>query len=198
MLLRKTEKGRNELKPGVRTLPQRDRMLLVMVDGNKPLEQLQAMFDGAGKEIVLNLVRQGYLEVARDVPPPPPSLMSTGSGRTAVSGPAPLASAPAPLSATTSGQTPAPRPVAVDSFEGKRSLATTRMFLFDICERMFTKRNPELAKTFRDALRNAKDRESMLAVSRDMLEEIEKSAGPERADSISERVAALLPPEMTA
>lgn len=196
MLLRKTEKGRNELKPGVRTLPQRDRMLLVMVDGNKPLEQLQAMFDGAGKDIVLNLVRQGYLEVARDVPPPPPSLMSTGGGRATASAPAPLTTAPAPLAATAPPATP--KPVAADAFEGKRSLATTRMFLFDICERMFTKRNPELAKTFRDALRDAKDRESMLAVSRDMLDEIEKIAGPERADSISERVAALLPPEMAA
>ena len=69
------------------------------------------------------------------------------------------------------------------------------MFLFDICERMFARRNPVLADLIREALRNAKDREAMLAVSRDMIDEIEKVAGHERADSISERLAMLLPVE---
>ena len=88
--------------------------------------------------------------------------------------------------------------VAADQFEGKRSLATTRMFLFDICERMFAQRNPEMAEGFREALRNAKDRETMLAASRQMLEEIEKIAGHERVDSISERIAMLLPADSPA
>ena len=83
--------------------------------------------------------------------------------------------------------------VSADQFEGKRSLATTRMFLFDICERMFARRNPEMAELFREALRHAKDRDTMLAVSREMIEEIETVAGHERADSISERLAMLLP-----
>ena len=75
------------------------------------------------------------------------------------------------------------------------------MFLFDICERMFARRNPEMAELFREALRNAKDRATMLAVSREMIGEIETVAGSERADSISERLAMLLPvsaPESTA
>ena len=67
------------------------------------------------------------------------------------------------------------------------------MFLFDLCERMFARRNPDMAEGFREALRNAKDRETMLATSHQMLEEIEKIAGHERADSISERIAMLLP-----
>lgn len=70
------------------------------------------------------------------------------------------------------------------------------MFLFDICERMFARRDPALAVRLREALRNAKDREAMLAESRFMLEEIEKVAGFERADSIAERIAMLLPPEV--
>jgi len=92
------------------------------------------------------------------------------------------------LAAASAGQ-------AADAFEGKRSLATTRMFLFDICERMFARRDPALAERLREALRNAKDRDAMLAESRCMLEEIEKVAGFERADSIAERIAMLLPPE---
>ena len=62
----------------------------------------------------------------------------------------------------------------------------------------FARRNPALAERFREALRDAKDRNSMLAASRDMIDEIEKAAGHERADSISERLAMLLPSEAAA
>jgi hypothetical protein len=51
------------------------------------------------------------------------------------------------------------------------------------------------AERFRQALREAKDRDSMLAVSREMLAEVEALAGTERADLISQRIAMLLPPE---
>lgn len=95
---------------------------------------------------------------------------------------------------------PAPpvRQGAVDAFDGKRSLASTRMFLFDICERMFARRSPAIAESFRESLRQARDRSSMLAVSREMLDEIASSAGLERADTIRERLALLLPEELAA
>lgn len=83
--------------------------------------------------------------------------------------------------------------VAADPFDGKRSMATTRMFLFDICERMFARRAPDLAESFREALRNARDRSSMLDVSDTMLAEVESAAGPERAQALRERIALLLP-----
>jgi len=69
------------------------------------------------------------------------------------------------------------------------------MFLFDLCERLFARRHPEWAQTFRDALREARDRESMLAVSRRILAAVEEVAGAERADTLSERIAMLLPPD---
>ena len=72
-------------------------------------------------------------------------------------------------------------------------MATARMFLFDLVERMFTRRAPELADKFRESLRNARDRESMMSAAREMIAEIEAIAGHERADSISERIAMLLP-----
>ena len=162
MLLQRTDKARDELRPGMRTLGLRERSLLLMADGNKSLLDINAVMGGQAEPIVLDLVRRGYLESAA------------------------RAAAPAPAPALAS---------AADSFEGKRSLATTRMFLFDICERMFARRDPLMAGMFREALRAAKDRDSMLAAGRDMLAEIEKAAGPERADSISERIAMLLPPE---
>ncbi|MCA0215280.1 MAG: hypothetical protein LCH79_19170 [Proteobacteria bacterium] len=172
MLLQRTDKARDELRPGMRTLGLRERSLLLMADGNKSLLDINAVMGGQAEPIALDLVRRGYLQTAARAAAP------------AVVSPPPPPTPPA-----------MPAPAAADPFEGKRSLATTRMFLFDICERMFARRDPALAEQFREALRNAKDRESMLAAGRDMLAEIEKAAGPERADSISERIAMLLPPE---
>ncbi|MDM0080771.1 hypothetical protein QTI17_09225 [Variovorax sp. J31P179] len=84
-------------------------------------------------------------------------------------------------------------PVAADIFDGKPSLATTRMFLFDLCERMFVRRDPVLAERFREALREARDRDSMLVTARAMLGEIEQAAGAPRAEAIRERIEKLLP-----
>lgn len=168
MLLQKTEKAYTELRPGVRTLGLRERTLLLLCDGNKSLMDVRPMFDGEGEQIVLSLMSSGYL-------------VPIGSNFERA-GPPPAAQA-------------ASTPPAAEVFEGRRSLATTRMFLFDICERMFARRNPAQAEQFREALRNAKDRESMLAAGRDMIAEIERIAGHDRADSISERIATLLPPE---
>lgn len=87
---------------------------------------------------------------------------------------------------------------AADRFDGKRSLASTRMFLFDLCERMFARRAPVQAEAFRASLRQARDRASMLAVGQAMLADIAIHAGPERADTIRTRIDLLLPEEALA
>ena len=38
------------------------------------------------------------------------------------------------------------------------------MYLFDICERLFARRDPAMAQHFHSALRSARDRDSMLDV----------------------------------
>jgi hypothetical protein len=68
------------------------------------------------------------------------------------------------------------------------------MFLFDICERMFVRRDPKFALQMRDALREARDRDAMLTIAALMLNEVEKAAGAERAESLRERIERLLPP----
>ena len=168
MLLQKTEKARLELSPGVRTLSLRERSLLLLADG-KPLSDLQAMYNGIGAQIVENLMRQGYL-----------------------TGPADLPSTPEP---TTSNTTPTPTPSIERPVPGEslRSLAGARMYLFDTCERLFARRDPVLAQHFREALRAAKDRTSMLDVGEAMFEEVALAAGAERAASLRERLDQLLP-----
>ena len=180
MFLIKTEKARQELQPGRRTLGQRERALLLMADGRRSVTDFGALFgsrDEAGR-VALHLVQEGYLldsQILR-VAAPAPAVAPSAHALP----PAPPAAAPEPS-------------VSADTFDGKRSLATTRMFLFDLCERMFVRRDPALAARFRETLRGSRDRESMLSVSEAMLGEIEKLAGAGRAASIRERILRLLP-----
>ena len=90
-------------------------------------------------------------------------------------------------------QPAAPRAVSADAFSGPRSLASARMFLFDLSERMFAPRDKAMAQRYRDALREARDVGEMLAVSRAMMADVERLAGSERANGIGQRLARLLP-----
>ncbi|WP_422843440.1 hypothetical protein [Acidovorax sp. M2(2025)] len=163
MLLQKTEKARLELLPGVRTLSLRERSLLLLADG-KPLSDLQAMYNGIGAQIVDNLMRQGYL---------------TGPAQASAADAAPPRDKP-------SIQRPEPG-------ESLRSLAGARMYLFDTCERLFARRDPVLAQHFREALRAAKDRDSMLDAGEALFEEVALTAGDDRAASLREKFELLLP-----
>ena len=126
MQLQKTDKARAELQGGSRTLGQRERALLILADGKTTVHAVDHLFNGQAQILAHQLIEAGYL-VGIDLKRP-------ASPRAA-----PLTAAPEPEPAP-------PTANAADRFEGKRSLATTRMFLFDICERMFVRRAPEQAE----------------------------------------------------
>lgn len=178
MMLEKTEKAREELRGGFRRLGRRERNLLIMADGQKTMQDIEFILKDDTRPLAESLIREGYLTGISLTPREPPQR-----------------SAEIQDSRSAASVMPVAQPVNADAFEGKRSLATTRMFLFDMGERMFARRAPEQAQVFREALRNARDRESMLAVARDMMEAVEQIAGGERADSIRQRIAMLLPVE---
>lgn len=162
MFLCKTDKARDELATRSRTLSQRERAALLMADGVRSRAELRLLLQ-CDDELIEGLIAARYLQ--------------SGPRRNAAQ---PSVKAPV--------QAPAASAVArpgTDTFDGRRSLATTRMFLFDISERMFARGHPEQAVQFRDQLRE----------SRDMISAVEKVAGFERADSLSERIAMLLPSE---
>ncbi|TFI45362.1 hypothetical protein E4O93_20155 [Diaphorobacter sp. DS2] len=190
-MLQKTDKARQELSPGVRTLSLRERSLLLMADG-RPIESLQAMYNGMGAQIVQGLIHQGYLAFST-AHAPAPAVASA-----AITAPAP-ASAPATAHALTSGAEPVSQSdesasaADIPAPSATRSLAGTRMYLFDINERMFARRNADLAREFHEALRNARDRDSMLEVGEALLDEITNLAGHDRAASVRERLVQLLP-----
>ncbi|MFM9881160.1 MAG: hypothetical protein ACKVOO_12215 [Burkholderiaceae bacterium] len=207
MQLVKTDKGREELASKQRNLQLRERAALLMADGTKTRAEMQGLLQDDGA-ILEKLISEGYLSVGNNAVTAKEAWNnSTGSWSTST-GATQAAQATGTFKAQATGafqsgatgafQVPAAvpaGPAASDNFEGKRSLATTRMFLFDICERMFVRKLPHKANLYRDLLREAKDREAMLAVARDMINDVEEIAGHERADGISERIAMLLPPE---
>ena len=174
----KTDKARDELQGGQRTLSQRERALLLMADGRRSLTDFSPLFASRGdaEQALMTLVERGYLHDPRTV-----AVVEAVEAAAPEPQPAPAAE---PIHVST----------AADAFDGKRSLATTRMFLFDICERMFVRRDPRFALQMRDALREARDREAMLTIAALMLTEVEKTAGAERAESLRERIERLLPP----
>ena len=69
------------------------------------------------------------------------------------------------------------------------------MYLFDLCERLFARRDPDLARFYHAALREARDRHSMREVGEALIAEVSKVAGDERAHGIRERLEQLQPPE---
>ena len=177
----KTDKARDELQGGQRTLSQRERALLLMADGRRSLTDFSPLFASRdeAEQTLRALMNRGYLHDAQGAGPKAAAPVTAGPTHTPI--PAPAAE---PIRVETS----------TDNFDGKRSLATTRMFLFDICERMFVRRDPKFAVQMRDALREARDRDAMLTIAALMLTEVEKAAGAERAESLRERIERLLPP----
>ena len=155
----------------------RERGALFLADGLKTHDELQILLRDDGC-ILQKLISDGYLLIIpkTDVRALPPNIELAAS-------------------AAQPSREFKPHPSSSDDFKGKRSLATTRMFLFDICERMFARQSPALAQQLRDQLREARDRESMLAIARDIISKVKEVAGAQRADGLSERIGMILPPE---
>lgn len=206
MPLLKSDKAKNELSSKQRSLSVRERSALFLADGIRTREELIWLLKG-DVGMVQKLIADGYLVPAESLskqaaakltdfaasrPVPLPVAQDRATQRTIL---APLAGG---VPSSFSGLDTIAKPAATsssDTFEGKRSLATTRMFLFDIVERMFVRKMPELANSLRDQLRAAKDRESMLVIAREIITIVEEIAGPDRADGLSERLAMMLPSE---
>lgn len=89
---------------------------------------------------------------------------------------------------TRSSQAQAPTEQAARS---ELSLAGARMYLFDVCERMFARRHPDLAHHLRTALRNARDGDTLRHVAEELFAQVTHHAGDERAASLRAQVSAV-------
>ena len=199
MPLLKSEKARQELASKQRTLSMRERSALFLADGIRTRDELVFLVQG-DFGMVQKLMADGYLIPIDSLGAKAARMTDFAVSQFALSQPASTLPATLAPASGFSGLDTISRNIAEltsssDNFEGKRSLATTRMFLFDIVERMFVRKMPELANHYRDQLRGAKDRMSMLAIARDIIINVEEIAGPDRADGLSERLAMMLPSE---
>lgn len=207
----RTPKAAVELKAPQRSLSLRERAVLLFADGQRTTKDLAQSIQDLQLDVVERLVANGYLEpaisgstVSREAPPsakraaPTETVNDDWRVQTVKGLIEPRSSVAAPVasdSGLNSGLATAEPASSADEFAGRRSLATARMFLLDLNQRMFTRRDPPLSERFHLQLRSATDREAMMSVAREMLHEIEQAAGAERADSIAERLAAILPAE---
>lgn len=172
MLLRRTDKGQAELRARERSLSLKERSVLFLADGRKTLADLDPILGDEGTAIVNALASGGYLD-----------LLPAQRGSAA-----PAARAPRP-----SEPTPGPAPREAQPASGPQSLAATRMFLFDLCERTFARGAPTQAEHYRERLRQARAADAMLAVAQDMLMDVELVAGEDRARFLRERIESMLP-----
>ena len=67
------------------------------------------------------------------------------------------------------------------------------MHLFDLCERMFANRLQDTAAQLRHLLREARDADSMLHASEQLLQAVHRHAGLERAQALRQQLALMLP-----
>lgn len=89
MYFKKTEKGQAEIESTARQLPQRLRMVLVLVDGKRSAADLQQMLAAATPEALRSLLDEGYIAAT-----PAPRRSSSGSKSNAT---APSSEAPASM-----------------------------------------------------------------------------------------------------
>ena len=73
-LLRKTESGVNAIKVRDRAMGQKHRMLLILVDGAKPVGALVKSLPNPdeARQVLGELLDSGYVEIVNAPPPPPP------------------------------------------------------------------------------------------------------------------------------
>ena len=94
-----------------------------------------------------------------------------------------------PAPAATPEQPALARPVAAPAM----TMAGTRMYLFDMVERLFANRQQQLADQLRQALREARDEQALRSVCDTMLGAVAEHAGGERALQLSQQLVHLVP-----
>ena len=181
MILLKTAKALEELQPGSRQLPQRARSVLLMA-GGKRMDEIQSLLGSDHAALAQDLIDQGYLQLV------------TGNAAAGVSPPALAPAKPAPQRQAPAISTPAkPAPAATAPAQTTGiNMAGTRMYLFDMCERLFANRHHGLAQELREQLRQARDLHALRSACLQLLNAVQEHAGEDRAKSLRERVAALL------
>lgn len=136
---------------------------LLLLAEGTPYFQLAQMYHGQGEALVGQLLESGYLE-CRSMD----------------------AALPAPSPAAVSEPPAVAAPPAM-------TLAGTRMYLFDMVERLFANRQQTVAEQLRQALREARDVQALRSVCDALLNAVAQHAGAQRAMQLSQQLVHLVP-----
>ena len=167
-ILRKTAAGRGEQQQRSQTLGARQRHVLILCDGRRALGELCALMGTASLQLAQELLAAGLVEVIDPV---------SGVGTST----APLAPSAVPAAQLARAVAPPPR----------RSVALSRMYMFDMVERVLgAQSGPARAR-----LRAADQPEDLLPAFEDCLGLIAELAGQAQADKVRGQLCAMLPEE---
>ncbi len=136
---------------------------LLLLAEGTPYAQLALMYHGQGEALVGQLLDCGYLE--------------SRSMDAALLAPPPAAVSEPPAVAAPPAMT----------------LAGTRMYLFDMVERLFANRQQTVADQLRQALREARDAQALRSVCDALLNAVAQHAGAQRATQLSQQLVHLVP-----
>ncbi|MCD2513570.1 hypothetical protein [Comamonas endophytica] len=139
----------------------------------------------------LNLRQRSLLLLAEGTPYPQLAQMYHGQGEALV---AQLLHTGYLASRTTDASTSCPAPsMAPAAAPASMTLAGTRMYLFDMVERLFAHRQQALAEQLRQALREARDGQALRSVCDQLLNAVATHAGAQRAAQLSQQLVPLVP-----
>jgi hypothetical protein len=173
MYLYKSQKARDELCSGTRLLTLRERGALFLADGRKTQQEMQQLLQSDAM-VLEKLISAGYLIRSQELDGHSTPFMHVVKEPVLLL--KPVVVAPVALA------TPAP---SSNALEARRSLGATKMYLLDTIERMFVRKMPALAAQYRDQLRQARDREALLLITRTIIVKVQDMAGTEHADQLS-------------
>jgi hypothetical protein len=188
-VLRKTSAGRREQQQRSQALSARQRHVLILCDGQRAIGELCALMGQEAQQLAQALLGAGFVERVGLVKAPelapvevPPQLTSkTPAQGSAVSEPSPSSVAASQLA-----QAVAPPP--------RRSIALSRMYMFDMLERLLGAQSGPA----RAHLRAADQPEAVLAALQECLALIAEIAGPVQADKVRRQLCDMLPEDYLA
>ena len=178
-VMRKTAVGRREQQQRSQALSARQRHVLILCDGQRPIGELCALMGQETQQLAQALLAAGFVE-----------RMTPARPLAAAHVEVPLAFAPGFVAAEPSpSSVPAAQLAQAVAPPPRRSLALSRMYMLDMVERLLGSQSGPA----RMHLRSADQPEALLPALRECLALITEIAGPAQADKVRRQLCDMLP-----
>ena len=183
-VLRKTSTGRREQQQRSQALSARQRHVLILCDGQRAIGELCALMGQEAQQLTQELLAAGFVErvgLAKAAELAPAEVPLKLTSKTSAQGSSASAPSPSSVSASQLARAVAPPP--------RRSIALSRMYMFDMLERLLGAQSGPA----RAHLRAADQPEALLAALQECLALIAEIAGPVQADKVRRQLCDMLP-----